>query len=513
MKKILITIKGDTLQFRYCQKKEKNNKDLLNTNVISDNELLFSDVYIENNNKIVSNFVKELVVDQNIKNVEVETVALGELVINILSKIENIELLNISSDENITFTLSEQIVENDNVKKVSCYSAPGYIVEYMDRHKIILESRSEILFTSNFMQTNSLSQYSKIYYKVALRINSPITESDLEDFEAFCKINKYLKSIHLNECVVEEIKAIVNILNITKRRNIKICIHSNVTREADVIELRKINRQNRLKNKIVIKLVYSKDYIRDNYLKQVLFTTIKAVGIIGLIVVIGAFSYVTYNNYISKKNVDDIKYTISKVVEDSGNDSGESEYGPTLINELLEINSDTVGWLTVNGTKIDYPVVQAIDNSYYLKKNYYKEKDFSGWVFMDYRNNIESLDKNTIIYAHNRYNSDVMFGTLKNVLKDKWLEDENNLLITFNTLYEEMKFKVFSVYKVKNTSDYIATNFDSDNEFLDFIELIQGRSEIDFDTVVSTDDHILTLSTCFENNKRLVVHAVLVTDE
>ena len=132
---------------------------------------------------------------------------------------------------------------------------------------------------------------------------------------------------------------------------------------------------------------------------------------------------------------------------------------------------------------------------------------------MDYRNNIESLDKNTIIYAHNRYNSDVMFGTLKNVLKDKWLEDENNLLITFNTLYEEMKFKVFSVYKVKNTSDYIVTNFDSDNEFLDFIELIQGRSEVDFDTVVSTDDHILTLSTCFENNKRLVVHAVLVTDE
>ena len=87
MKKILITIKADTLQFRYCQKKEKNNKDLLNTNVISDNELLFSDVYIENNNKIVSNFVKELVVDQNIKNVEVETVALGELVINILIKI------------------------------------------------------------------------------------------------------------------------------------------------------------------------------------------------------------------------------------------------------------------------------------------------------------------------------------------------------------------------------------------------------------------------------------------
>ena len=68
--------------------------------------------------------------------------------------------------------------------------------------------------------------------------------------------------------------------------------------------------------------------------------------------------------------------------------------------KLLEINSDTKGWLQVSGTNINYPFVQTIDNDYYLKRDFNKEYNSAGWVYLDYRNNINELDKNTIIYAH-----------------------------------------------------------------------------------------------------------------
>lgn len=72
---------------------------------------------------------------------------------------------------------------------------------------------------------------------------------------------------------------------------------------------------------------------------------------------------------------------------------------------LLQKNSDTVAWLQVNGTDINYPVVQAADNDYYLTHAFDKSYNKSGWIYADYRNNMTSPAKNTIIYGHNRINS------------------------------------------------------------------------------------------------------------
>ncbi len=85
-------------------------------------------------------------------------------------------------------------------------------------------------------------------------------------------------------------------------------------------------------------------------------------------------------------------------------------------NELKEINSNTKGWIQVNGTNINYPFVQAKDNKYYLTHSFDKSYNGAGWVFLDYRNNVNSLSKNTIIYAHGRLDT-TMFGSLKNILK------------------------------------------------------------------------------------------------
>ena len=146
------------------------------------------------------------------------------------------------------------------------------------------------------------------------------------------------------------------------------------------------------------------------------------------------------------------------------------------------------------------------NNKYYLEHNFSFEEDHNGWVFMDYRNDSVSLSKNTIIYAHNRYYSGVMFGTLYKVYYNSWYNNKENQIIKFDTLYGEHKWKIFSIYKIPKTSDYLQVNFNSDDEWLEFIDLIKTRS-----VNVGADDKILTLSTCSSSrNTRLVVHAVLV---
>lgn len=178
-------------------------------------------------------------------------------------------------------------------------------------------------------------------------------------------------------------------------------------------------------------------------------------------------------------------------------------------NELKRINSDIVGWIQVNGTNINYPFVQTDNNKYYLEHSITKEKNGAGWIFLDYRNNIEALNKNTILYGHNRMEK-IMFGTLSNLLTNGWLEDQNNYIIKMSTEKENTLWQIFSVYNVKATDDYLKTNFSSDEEYQQFLSMILTRSQYNFNTNVSKDDVIITLSTCHNLDSRTVVHAKLI---
>lgn len=112
---------------------------------------------------------------------------------------------------------------------------------------------------------------------------------------------------------------------------------------------------------------------------------------------------------------------------------------------LKEKNEDTVAFLKVNGTDIETIVVKGNDNSYYLNHNFEKKKNKGGWVFVDYKNKIDGTDKNLIIYGHNMKDGS-MFGTLKNILKPEWYNNEKNYKINFVTEMEEQVYEVFSVY-------------------------------------------------------------------
>jgi sortase B len=173
---------------------------------------------------------------------------------------------------------------------------------------------------------------------------------------------------------------------------------------------------------------------------------------------------------------------------------------------LKQKNSDTIAWFKVNGTSIEYPIVKTTNNDFYMTHSFDKSYNSAGWVFMDYKDKFDGTDNNMVIYAHNRRDGS-LFGTLKNILTEEWQNNEENFIIPFITENEKAEYQVFSVYKIEKEY-YITTNFGADNEFQKFIDTIKSRSIKDFNVDVSTEDHILTLSTCADNNKyRIVLHA------
>lgn len=179
-------------------------------------------------------------------------------------------------------------------------------------------------------------------------------------------------------------------------------------------------------------------------------------------------------------------------------------------NELKKINSDVTGWIQVSGTNINYPFVQTKNNNYYLTRSIDKTYNKAGWIFLDYRNNINNIsDKNTIIYAHGRLD-DTMFGSLRKVFTNGWLDNKDNFIIKMSTESTNSLWQVFSVYKIPTTNDYLKINFKNDNEFLEFGKILLKRSDFDFNTNISSNDKILTLSTCYNNSKKIVLHAKLI---
>ena len=215
--------------------------------------------------------------------------------------------------------------------------------------------------------------------------------------------------------------------------------------------------------------------------------------------------------------------TISSNIEIIEENVKPDEYNPywayinmNLINvdfyDLKEVNKDTVGWIQVNGTNVNYPFVQTKDNSYYLTHAFNKKENSAGWVFLDYRNNSNLTDKNNIIYAHGRYDS-TMFGSLRKSLTNGWLNNTDNYIIKISTPYENTMWQVFSIYRIQPTSDYLKINFNSDDDFSQFASVLINRSEHNFNTNVSLTDRIVTLSTCYDESKRIVIHAKLIKKE
>lgn len=178
--------------------------------------------------------------------------------------------------------------------------------------------------------------------------------------------------------------------------------------------------------------------------------------------------------------------------------------------ELLNQNSHVVGWITIEDTQIDYPVLQADNNDEYMTKNFYGNESIAGSIFLDYRNDIASRDPNYVIYGH-RMKDGSMFQHLTKFLDQAFFASHQTF--TFDTLYDQYQAEIFAVYQTLTDFNYIQTDFESDEDFEQLIAEIQARSLYETEVDIKPGDQILTLSTCDykldANDGRLVVHAKL----
>jgi sortase B len=173
---------------------------------------------------------------------------------------------------------------------------------------------------------------------------------------------------------------------------------------------------------------------------------------------------------------------------------------------LLERNKDVVGWIKIPGTEIDYPVVQAEDNEFYLKRNLKKESSSRGSIFMDYRNSNDEMDYNTILYGHNMKDGGMFAGL--SAYKDRSFYVDH-AFIEYDSPQKPMKWQIFSVYITEPKDDLLKVFYDNDVEYAQYLDMIISKSIYETGVKVTKDDRILTLVTCsYEyENARLVIHA------
>ena len=243
----------------------------------------------------------------------------------------------------------------------------------------------------------------------------------------------------------------------------------------------------------------------------------KALIIWGLVLLLAVFAFSAYrliNWYSDQQNVQkELQIIEEKVVIEELN-LEESEVGIPLyradLTELKKINPDTIGYIIVNGTKVSYPVVKGTNNEYYLNHSFNKNYNDAGWIFMDYRNLIS--DENMVIYGHARLDK-TMFGSLGSLMKASWYQEKSHNYISFITQNYTATYQIFSVYPTpKNDNYHIMTDFPSSYMFNLYTDELKAKSVVKFNLKVESNDRIITLSTCKNDQEFNVVHAKLISE-
>jgi len=186
-------------------------------------------------------------------------------------------------------------------------------------------------------------------------------------------------------------------------------------------------------------------------------------------------------------------------------------------NALLHINPDTVGWVAIPNTDISYPVVQGVDNIKYLNTSFEGNHSRTGTPFADMRNDIQPLDRNTIIHGHNMgIGRTDMFSNL--LLYKDFEHYSAHRYIQFDTIYERHGFwKVFAVIELDSRNagfNHQQIHFTDEADFMAWIETVTELSIHASDVDITPQDYILTLSTCdrstYGRSGRLLVLAVRI---
>lgn len=239
----------------------------------------------------------------------------------------------------------------------------------------------------------------------------------------------------------------------------------------------------------------------------------KLIIVLAVLVALGSFGYLGVYNYFQNRNDDEYTELASlkgsQVLSNSvfSNEGAIVHKQDLLLPDVLPDyqtlyakNNKMVGWLQIEGTKIDYPVMQTTDNEYYLKHNFNQKKDNNGSLFLDCACSVYPRSTNMIIYGHHM-SSGNMFGNLQKYAKEEYWKEHPT--ITFDTIYEYGTYEVMYVFYSKV--------YDNDDLVFKYYQFIDANSEAEFDYYMSEmekialydtgvsahfGDSLLTLSTC-----------------
>jgi len=246
--------------------------------------------------------------------------------------------------------------------------------------------------------------------------------------------------------------------------------------------------------------------------------------VLAILVFLGSGGYLIkyyWDGYQAEKTVEDLKNLIgddSIAVSEMGGESKEEDMSKKFA-ELYALNNDFVGWLSIEGTNIDYPVMHTPDDpEFYLRRNFYKESENAGTLFVDYRNSLNPASTNVIIYGHHMKNK-TMFYELMNY-QDKSFYEEHKM-ISFDTLYGRGKYEIVAVIlsKAYSIEDEVFKYYDfieasTEEEYNEFMQNIRQLQLYDTGVESRFGDQLITLSTCeySQEDGRLAVIARKVND-
>jgi sortase, SrtB family len=262
--------------------------------------------------------------------------------------------------------------------------------------------------------------------------------------------------------------------------------------------------------------------VKGDSVGEVIRKILSFVAFVVLVVcAVNLFSYY-YNGYLNdnkNKNLADLYHSQSSSSVSSSSATSSSKYPEGMLPSfysIYDINPDIKAWIKIPNMKnIDLGIFQTSNNEFYLDHTFDRQPNSLGALFMDYRDSVNPMSKNLIVYGHNMKDGQ-MFHDLRYFQEADTYSKSS--LISFNTIYGEYNWKVFATFPANTETsqgyvfDYLKTDFASDTDFMSFITEVQARSLFKTSVDVQASDHIITLSTCaydFEN-ERLVVMARMV---
>jgi len=168
---------------------------------------------------------------------------------------------------------------------------------------------------------------------------------------------------------------------------------------------------------------------------------------------------------------------------------------------LYEVNTDLAGWIAIEGTRIDYPVMyRADEDNFYLTHDFDRNSSRSGVPFIDGRCRIDPASTNVIVYGHHIKNG-TMFADLKKYVSEAFFIEHP--VIRFDTLYEQHEYRILAVFKSRiyekgeeGFRHYDFIDAETENDYTIFIENIKGQALYETGVSASYGDELLTLITC-----------------